>query len=78
MIVCHCKGISDSTVRAAVRKGAAALGEVERACGAGTDCGGCTRTIQAIVAAEKCRTARHSLLASIRDLGAAHPAPLGS
>jgi len=41
MIVCHCKRVSDTTIRAAVQQGARSHRDIGRACGAGTGCGGC-------------------------------------
>ncbi|HVP27580.1 MAG TPA: (2Fe-2S)-binding protein [Myxococcota bacterium] len=52
MLVCHCKGITERVVRRAVREGALCVNGVGRACGAGTGCGGCHATIEAIVSAE--------------------------
>ena len=52
MIVCHCKAVSDRQVRAAVRAGATRRGSVARACGAGSVCGGCARTVDEILANE--------------------------
>ena len=53
MIVCHCKGISDRDVRAAVRSGASCRHEVGRHCAAGTGCGGCHPTIDEILRTER-------------------------
>jgi bacterioferritin-associated ferredoxin len=50
MLVCHCKGVSDRTVRDAVALGATSRRAVARACGAGTVCGGCRPVIEEIVA----------------------------
>ena len=41
MILCLCVGVSDHTVRATIRGGAATLDEVVAACRAGADCGAC-------------------------------------
>jgi bacterioferritin-associated ferredoxin len=49
MIVCQCKGISDSTIRAAVRGGVITACEIARVWGAGSDCGGCARTVESIL-----------------------------
>ena len=50
MLVCHCNVVCDSEIRTAVRRGAASRGAVARACGAGTDCGGCRATVDQIIA----------------------------
>jgi bacterioferritin-associated ferredoxin len=52
MIVCHCQGVSDRTIRAAVRSGARSRRAVARACSAGRSCGGCTLAIDEIVRSE--------------------------
>ena len=52
MIVCHCKGVSDRSIRRAVRTGATSGLDVGLACAAGTGCGGCREAIEEIVAAE--------------------------
>ena len=52
MLICHCNGVSDRTVRRVVREGALTVAEVGRACGAGTCCRGCTSTIKRIIHAE--------------------------
>jgi len=41
MIVCVCRGVSDRTVRAVIAGGAQTRDEVQKACGAGTNCGKC-------------------------------------
>jgi bacterioferritin-associated ferredoxin len=57
MIVCQCKGVSDATVRRAVREGAQSPTEIALACGAGTDCGCCRTTLEKIVDSEQTRAA---------------------
>ncbi len=41
MIVCHCKGVSDRTIREVVRNGADSFRQVARQCNAARECGGC-------------------------------------
>ncbi len=53
MIVCHCKAVSDRTVREVVRSGASTRAHVRRACGAGGVCGGCRPVIQEILDDER-------------------------
>ena len=60
MLVCHCNGVSDRTVRRVVRDGALTVSEVGRACGAGTCCEGCGPTINRIIRAESHRQAKTS------------------
>ena len=50
MIVCHCTATNDRTVREAIAEGADEVDEVTQACGAGSDCGGCRRTIERLLA----------------------------
>ena len=41
MLVCHCKGVTESEVRDAIASGACSHREIARHCGAGSMCGGC-------------------------------------
>lgn len=52
MLVCLCKVVNDTTVRAAVRAGAETTDEVGAVCGAGTGCGGCKTHIEEIIESE--------------------------
>lgn len=52
MIVCHCRGISDRTIRQVVREGAGSLRQVVMASRAGRVCGGCRPLVQKIIAEE--------------------------
>lgn len=49
MYVCLCKGVTSQAVADAVAAGASTTKKVAKACGAGTDCGRCRRTVQAII-----------------------------
>jgi len=49
VILCHCNGVSDREVDAAVAAGARDAEGVMAACGAGTDCGGCHALVEAAV-----------------------------
>ena len=42
MIVCLCRGISESDIRGVIERGAGTADAVTAACGAGGDCGACT------------------------------------
>jgi bacterioferritin-associated ferredoxin len=46
MILCICQSVTEREVDAAIRDGARSLADVSRACGAGSDCGCCARTIE--------------------------------
>jgi len=62
MIVCQCRGVTDRTIRKAVRNGARNRNEVVRACAAGKDCGGCVPLVDRIVKAEQERIERRGLV----------------
>lgn len=51
MYVCLCKGVTSQAVADAVAAGASTTKKVAKACGAGSDCGRCRRTVQAIIKA---------------------------
>jgi bacterioferritin-associated ferredoxin len=53
MLICHCNGVSDRTVRRVVREGAQSVSDVGHACGAGTCCQGCSPRITKIIHAER-------------------------
>ena len=61
MIICQCNGVSDRTIRKAVRNGASNHNDVVRACTAGKDCGGCAPAIDGIIKAERQRIAHSGL-----------------
>ena len=45
MWICLCEAVTSSTIREAINRGAGTLQAVGEACGAGTSCGKCKRTI---------------------------------
>jgi bacterioferritin-associated ferredoxin len=49
MYVCHCRGITDRTIKAAVAAGADTVEDVARTCGAGADCGGCWPALDELI-----------------------------
>jgi bacterioferritin-associated ferredoxin len=53
MIVCHCKAVSDRTIRTVVREGADTRRQVALACGAGRTCGGCRPAIDELISEEQ-------------------------
>ena len=53
MLVCHCKAVSDRTIRRVVRSGAATCRQVGRDCQAGRSCGGCQPLIREIIDDER-------------------------
>ena len=48
-IACSCHGVRDRTVEDAVAAGARTVERVMELCGAGTNCGGCVPTIEALL-----------------------------
>jgi bacterioferritin-associated ferredoxin len=52
MIVCHCKAVSDRSIRDAVRRGARSPREVVLACQAGRHCGGCMPLVRELIESE--------------------------
>jgi bacterioferritin-associated ferredoxin len=53
MIICQCNGVSDRTIRKAIRNGASNRSDVVRACMAGQACGGCVPAIDEIIEVEQ-------------------------
>ena len=52
MYVCLCVGVTNQAVAAAVAAGASTSKQVAAACGAGSECGRCRRTVRAIIEAK--------------------------
>jgi bacterioferritin-associated ferredoxin len=50
VIVCHCEAVNDRAVAAAALAGARDLEAIAAACRAGTDCGGCHRMLERLLA----------------------------
>jgi bacterioferritin-associated ferredoxin len=50
VIVCHCRVVTDHTVRTAISAGATTVADVAALSGAGTGCGGCVPTVEALLA----------------------------
>ena len=51
MFVCLCTGVTSHVVKEVVANGAKTSKQITEACGAGTDCGRCRRTLRAIIEA---------------------------
>jgi bacterioferritin-associated ferredoxin len=49
MFVCLCTGVTSQAVTDLVASGASTSKQIADACGAGTDCGRCRRTLRAII-----------------------------
>ena len=52
MIVCHCKAVSDRTIREAIQRGARTPRQCALASNAGRGCGGCLPVVREIVQRE--------------------------
>ncbi|HVL27716.1 MAG TPA: (2Fe-2S)-binding protein [Acidimicrobiales bacterium] len=50
MFVCHCRAVTDGTVRATIAQGACSLRDLAQDCGAGSRCGGCHLVLQRMLA----------------------------
>lgn len=50
MFVCHCRAVTDGTVRATIAQGACSLRDLADGCGAGSRCGGCHLVLQRMLA----------------------------
>ncbi len=66
MIVCHCHGVSDRSIREAVQEGARTCRQVARACRAGRACGGCRPVIHEIIERESRPCEGHSTHEPVR------------
>ncbi|MCX2713296.1 (2Fe-2S)-binding protein [Mycolicibacterium sp. J2] len=53
MFVCLCTGATTQAVSDAVAAGATTSKQIAEACGAGSDCGRCRRTLRAILSASR-------------------------
>ena len=58
MIVCVCHGVSERHLETVVAAGAKTVGDVTRACGAGSDCGACSDKLAELL--EDARRAVHA------------------
>jgi bacterioferritin-associated ferredoxin len=50
VIICLCRGVSESDIRRVIERGAFTAEAVTAACGAGGDCGACTIMLADLVA----------------------------
>jgi NAD(P)H-nitrite reductase large subunit len=50
VIVCHCRAVGHQRVLGAIAEGAGTVDDVSSMCGAGSVCGGCRPTIEAMLA----------------------------
>lgn len=76
MYVCSCFGVTEQQVKKHAEDGACTPRQIASACKAGTDCGGCVRTIQAMLGRGAC--ARRELLDQKRTPSAADRVTAGT
>ena len=50
MVVCHCRAVTDGTIRAAIQAGATTVSQLARCCRAGSGCGGCCAALRQLLA----------------------------
>jgi bacterioferritin-associated ferredoxin len=53
VFVCLCMGVTSHVVNEVVANGARTTKQIAEACGAGSDCGRCRRTLRAMIAAHQ-------------------------
>jgi bacterioferritin-associated ferredoxin len=66
-ILCHCEGVNDRDIDAAVAAGARCVGSIAEACGAGRGCGTCHVWLHQILE-------RHGVAAAHNEMGSASAA----
>jgi bacterioferritin-associated ferredoxin len=49
VIVCHCRAVTDRTIRAAIEHGAEREDHLGERCGAGRRCGGCLPALRRLI-----------------------------
>jgi bacterioferritin-associated ferredoxin len=72
--VCHCRVVSDHSIRTAISAGARDVADVTALCGAGGACGGCHPTIEELLA-EAAVAIREPELVRLRQARRRHDAP---
>jgi bacterioferritin-associated ferredoxin len=75
MYVCHCRVVSDHSIRTAISAGARDVADVTALCGAGGGCGGCHPSIEELLA-EAAVAIREPERARTRQGRRRHEAPL--
>lgn len=50
MVVCHCKAVNDTSIKALLDNRRLTIDDIASHCGAGTDCGACLDTIKDLLA----------------------------
>jgi bacterioferritin-associated ferredoxin len=64
VLVCHCHVVDDAAIRAEIEAGALSADELADRCGAGSRCGGCHATIEAMIELADAALGRRSLTAA--------------
>lgn len=70
MIVCICRGASDTKILNAIEQGATTLRDLQR-CGIGDQCGSCHNSLRAMLAAAAARPAAQPCPACTQPVAAA-------
>ena len=62
MYVCICHGVTDASLKSEINRGSDSLRKIMHACGAGSDCGACVKTIKKTLGESKnnARSATHN------------------
>jgi bacterioferritin-associated ferredoxin len=60
VIICHCRGINDSTVVDAIDEGMETVDELAEICGTGSDCGGCRPALAELIGERTGQPAEHA------------------
>jgi bacterioferritin-associated ferredoxin len=72
MYICHCRAVTDRTIRQEVAAGARTIGELAERCQAGSGCGGCWPALMDLLAQVDSRDDSRVLG---RPVGFPRPAP---
>lgn len=68
MIVCHCRAVSDRTIRACARAGITTVEGIGQITGAATGCGGCEDLVCELIEEEQGRSTDPSSISCARKL----------
>lgn len=60
VIICHCRGINDQSVRDAIDDGMETVEELAEICGTGSDCGGCRPVLAELIVERTGQSTEHA------------------
>lgn len=49
MVVCHCRAVNDTRIRAEIERGAEDADDLAERCGVGSRCGGCRSVVEELL-----------------------------